>query len=124
MRHNGKYKKITRTAAKNKTYVGYCYSPQHKGYLTADVLKYHHCAYKAIKDENGNVTMRECPALQKLEHPYWKEKEHAKLLRKFKKLIKGTSLTDRSLKKLCEDEDWNEELITVKLTTLSGKDDT
>lgn len=123
MKHNGKYKKITKAAAKNKSYVGYCYSPQHKGYITAAVLKHHSCLCKAVKDSNGNVTVKECPCLQKLEHPYWTEKEHAKLLRKLKKFIENTSITERELKKICEAYKWNEEYIVCRLNELLGKNE-
>ena len=107
-----------RTPAKNKSYVGYCYSPQHKGYITAAILKAHNCTCKPITDEHGNTVIKECPALQKLEHPYWTEKEHIRILRKLKKQIKGTTITERDLKDLCVKYDWDEGIVAQELTQL------
>lgn len=119
---SGKYKRITKTPAQNKTYVGYCHSPQHKGYITAKILKAHQCTYKEIKDADGNVSMRPCPCLEKYEHVYWRDKERSHLLRKLKNVIVNSTITETELKGICEKHDWKVENISLYLSKRLGRE--
>lgn len=105
---SAKYKQITKHPAKNKTYVGYCHSNQHKGFITVDVLKYHQCVCKPIVDENGNTVTRVCPSLEKLEHLYWKNQDNAKIARRINKAANKLNIPKHKINELLKKYNYNE----------------
>ena len=56
-----------------KSPCAYCHNRSHKGYLSVKALKEHECLRK------------QCCFLQKLEHPYWEQRERIKEERRKKK---------------------------------------
>lgn len=65
--------------------IAYCWSDEHRGYLTPRLMKQHDCLNK------------QCKSFQKLDHPYWREAER-------KKASEGERYRRRAEQKLQDDE--------------------
>lgn len=115
MNRRNKPKQITKTRSKSKSYIGYCHSREHKGFLTAAIIKEHNCMHKAYIDENGNTVYRECKQLEKLNTSFWVEKERAKLYRKMHKEAKKLGLSIKEVDETIKRYKYNEERIRKAL---------
>lgn len=97
-------KQIRRTPSRNKSYVGYCHNPKHKGHLTVELLSEHNCV------EN------DCFYFEIKKHNLWRDPKYttrkvsSKKLKRIRTIISNSEdhpHFHRQLEKFKEDSDTN-----------------
>lgn len=112
---------IRRSQSRHKSYIDYCYSPLHRGYITVKIAKKHKCYCKEYVDEEGNKIIGDCNCLKRLEHPYWESRVQSKMARKaikFAKKFSNNNINSQEIWDLCKKLNWNEEQIMNELKSL------
>ena len=122
MGKRSKTKQIMRSPSKNKTYIGYCHSERHKGFLTSELVKEHQCTNQGYIDESGEKLYRVCPRLEKFEEAaYWKKKERAKMMRRLQKEAAEHNISSAILNDAARKYNYNENLIRIMLYLPTNK---
>lgn len=116
MKHKKKSHAIKEHASCNKTYIGYCHSNRHKGYITQEILKQHNCLNQKYIDKDGKEQYRVCPRLEKFEdRPFWTRKKRAKMMRALHKEAAALNISANKVDEAAKRYAYNENLIRVML---------